>query len=148
MFVAAKLLWRQIFVATKIFCRDKRILLRQMFCRDKHTFIIVGSCHKYNFACFCRDKHVFVGTEHVFCRDKSMLVTIKLLLRQKSLMVTITKTKQKCVRACVRACVRVCVCVCVCVCFSFHLNQRSRSSIYKRHGKLLRKYYLVFTTHM
>ena len=102
-----------VFVAAKIFCRDKRILLRQMICREKHTFIMGGSCHKYNFACVCRDKHVLVGTKHVFCRDKSMLVTTKLLLQQKRLMVTITKTKQKCVRACVR--VRVCACACVCV---------------------------------
>ena len=35
--------------------------------------IIGGSCHKYH---FCHDKG-FVATNHVFCRDKSMLVATK-----------------------------------------------------------------------
>ena len=43
--------------------------------RLAHT-IIGGSCLKYNFR---HDKHVFVATKHVSCRDKSMLVTTKLL---------------------------------------------------------------------
>ena len=41
-----------------------------------------GSCRKYNFCRdkhVCHDKHVFVTTKHVFCCDKSMLATIKLL---------------------------------------------------------------------
>ena len=49
-----------------------------------YVFIIIGgSCHKYN---VCRDKsfvatnkHVLVATNHVFCRDKSMLAATKLL---------------------------------------------------------------------
>ena len=31
---------------------------------------------------FCRDKHGFMTTEHVFCRDKSMLVVTKVLSRK------------------------------------------------------------------
>ena len=56
-FVATKVLSRQIFVATNI------TLSRQKFCRDKHTF---------------------VATKHVFCRNKSMLVNLftKRLSRQ------------------------------------------------------------------
>ena len=45
---------------------------------------IGGSRHKYHFCrgkTFCREKHVFVTTKHVFYRDKSILVTTKLLLR-------------------------------------------------------------------
>ena len=32
---------------------------------------------------FCLDKYVFDEAKHVFCRDKSMLATTKLLSRQK-----------------------------------------------------------------
>ena len=58
-FVATKVLSRQIFVATNI------TLLRQKFYRYKHTF---------------------VATKHVFCRDKSMHVNLftKRLSRQKT----------------------------------------------------------------
>ena len=57
------------------------------------VFITGGSCHRYH---FYRDKskfrhlcykRVFVATKHVFCRDKSMLVT-KLLSRQKDFVAT------------------------------------------------------------
>ena len=41
--------------------------------------VIGGSCYNY---CFCRDKHVFGTTVHIFCRDKSMLLMTKVLLRQ------------------------------------------------------------------
>ena len=51
--------------------------------RSSVFIIIGGSCHKYN---VCRDKsfvatnkHVLVATNHVFCRDKSMLAATKLL---------------------------------------------------------------------
>ena len=70
MFVATKLLLRQIFVATNI------ILSQQTFHRNKLTFVATPNV--------CRDKHVFVGTniilsqqayfcrdKHVFCRDKN-----------------------------------------------------------------------------
>ena len=39
----------------------------------------LGSCYQYH---FCRDKHVFVMTEHVFCLEKGMLASTKLLSRQ------------------------------------------------------------------
>ena len=53
----------------------------------REEMIITGrSCHKYNFFRnkTCCEKHVFVTTKHIFCHDKSMLVTTQLLSQQTS----------------------------------------------------------------
>ena len=48
-----------LFVVTKIFCRDKNVILfRQKFCRAKHTFVETKDV-------FCRYKHVFVATKMI-----------------------------------------------------------------------------------
>ena len=94
-FVRTKLLSRQAY-----FCRDKHVLVVTKhilswqkyafasFCHDK-SFVTTNICsNKHNFvttkllsrqAHFCRDKHVFVATKHIFCHNKSMLVTTKLV---------------------------------------------------------------------
>ena len=84
-----------VFVPQTYACRDKYVMSRPYLCGDKYlsrqkdfvatksgknTLIIGGSCHKHS---FCRDKnHVFVATKHIFYRDKSMLLTTKLLTGQ------------------------------------------------------------------
>ena len=63
-FVATKLLSRQtrVFVATNIFCRDKK---PNIFCRDKHTSVATKDV-------FYRDKHMYVA--------KNMYVATKMIL--------------------------------------------------------------------
>ena len=70
------------FVATKV-CWSWQNLSRQTyFCHDKIMFIATKVVSRQ--AYFCHDKHVFVATKHVFCYNKSVLVTtnMKFLSRQ------------------------------------------------------------------
>ena len=57
-----------VFVATNIFCRDKKFCRqnRQKFCRDETTFVATKDV-------FCRNKHMFVATNTCLSRQKGYL---------------------------------------------------------------------------
>ena len=95
-FVRTKLLSRQAY-----FCRDKHVLVvtKHIFCHDKsmllHPFVTTKVLSRQIFVAtniilsqqnFCRDKLTFVvtntflsPTKHIFCHNKSMLVTTKIV---------------------------------------------------------------------
>ena len=71
----------KIFLSWQNFGHDKclsrqTVLLWQKFCPDKHTFVASNTYLSWQ-------KTSFVATIHLFCHNKSMLVTTKLLLWQK-----------------------------------------------------------------
>ena len=86
-FVATKVLSRQIFLWRKKFCRDKHtfVAIKDVFCRDDHVFVATEVCLQWQLLswqnCVCCDKHVFVATNIIlswqayFCRDKRRVLS-------------------------------------------------------------------------